>query len=321
MLANPKRKKRMNCRYWQPAQAESFNPGNRWSCVLVIAALVIELLIAPPAALAELAANEVPPESGTIILAQAETQSEARAMVNLMNQLDGLNRDLNKLRGKIEELNNSVLNAEKRQKDMYLDLDTRLRRIESSNAELATTTKRAGESMSVLQGRIDQIEQSDANGTLLSTQGANRAADPAQTNVASAAPPSGGSQRMNAVVHGAYEEAMVKYRAREYQDAINAFQVIVTRFPEHDLAVNAQYWTGDSFYQLRAYRAAIDAQKLLIATYPKSSKVPDALLNMGSAQLGLGDAVSARWSWEQLIANFPESRSAVKAGDRLKRLP
>jgi len=320
MLANPKRKNRMNCRYWQPAQAESFNPGNRWSCVLVIAAFVIELLIAPPAALAEPAAYEVPPESGTIILAQAETQSEARAMVNLMNQLDGLNRDLNKLRGKIEELNNSVLNAEKRQKDMYLDLDTRLRRIETSNTELATTTKRAGKSLLDLQGRIDQLEQSAANGTPLSTPGANRATDPAQTNVASA-PPSGGSQRMNAVVHGAYEEAMVKYRAREYQDAINAFQVIVTRFPEHDLAVNAQYWTGDSFYQLRAYRAAIDAQKLLIATYPKSSKVPDALLNMGSAQLGLGDAVSARRSWEQLIANFPESRSAVKAGDRLKRLP
>jgi len=306
MLANPKRKKRMNCR--------------NCSRVLVTAALVIELLIVPPAVLAEPAGYKAPSEGGTIILAQAETQSEARAMVNLMNQLDGLNRDLNKLRGKIEELNNSVLNAEKRQKDMYLDLDTRLRRIESSNAELATTTKRAGESMSVLQGRIDQIEQSAANGTLLSTQGANRAADPAQTNVASA-PPSGGSQRVNAVVHGAYEEAMVKYRAREYQDAINAFQVIVTRFPEHDLAVNAQYWTGDSFYQLRAYRAAIDAQKLLIATYPKSSKVPDALLNMGSAQLGLGDAVSARWSWEQLIANFPESRSAVKASDRLKRLP
>ena len=274
----------------------------------------------PPAALAEPAADEAPPESSMIILAQAETQSEARAMVNLMNQLDGLNRDLNTLRGKIEELNNSILNAEKRQKDMYLDLDTRLRRFETSNAELATTAKKAGEAMSVLQGRIDQLEQSAINGTRLTVPDANRAGEAPPANVASA-PSSGGSQRMNAVVHGAYEEAMVKYRAREYQDAIKAFQVIVTRFPEHDLAGNAQYWTGDSYYQLRAYRSAIDAQKLLIATNPKSSKVPDALLNMGSAQLGLGDAVSARHSWEQLIANYPQSRSAVKAGDRLKRLP
>lgn len=310
----------MNCRYWQPAQAESFNSGNHWSSVLVFAALVIGLLTAPPAALAEPAAYEAPPESGAIILAQAETQSEARAMVNLMNQLDALNRDLNNLRGKIEELNNSVLNAEKRQKDMYLDLDTRLRRIETFNAELATTAKRAGESMSVLQERIDQLEKSAANGTRLGSPDTDRAGDPTQTNVASAPSP-GGSQRMNEIVHGAYEEAMVKYRAREYQDAIKAFQVIVTRFPEHDLAVNAQYWTGDSFYQLRAYRAAIDAQKLLIATYPRSAKVPDALLNIGSAQLGLGDAVSARRSWEQLVANFPESRAAVKASDRLKRLP
>ena len=287
----------MNCRYRPPAQARPFNPGNRRSCAAVIAALVIELLAAPCVALAEPEAYAVPPESNSIItLAQAETQSEARAMVNLMNQLDGLNRDLNKLRGTIEELNNSILNAEKRQKDMYLDLDTRLRRIETSNAELTANVKEFGEAMSVQQRRIDQLEQSAADGTLFTAPDVGKAVGQAQTNVAKT-PSSGDTQRMNTVVYTAYEEAMVKYRAREYQDAIKAFQVIVTRFPEHPLAVNAQYWTGDSFYQLRAYRAAIDAQKLLIASHPESSKVPDALLNIGSAQLGLGDAVSARQSW------------------------
>ena len=35
-----------------------------------------------------------------------------------------------KLRGQLEVLNNGLENAQKRQRDMYLDLDTRLRRIE-----------------------------------------------------------------------------------------------------------------------------------------------------------------------------------------------
>jgi tol-pal system protein YbgF len=310
----------MNNRCRLPVQAKPFKSGNRWSGASVIAPLALVLLTASPVVLAEPAANAGTLESSTIILAQAETQSEARAMVNLMNQLDGLNRDLNKLRGSIEELNNKILNAEDRQRDMYLDLDTRLRRIETSNAELAGTVKKAGEALSATQGRIDQLERSAANGTPYVPPGGGNAGDPAGTNVAKT-PSSASSERMNAVVHGAYEEAMVKYRAREYQGAIKAFQVIATRFPEHPLAANAQYWTGDSFYQLRAYRAAIDAQSLLIAAYPESAKVPDALLNMGSAQLGLGDAVAARQSWEQLIANYPESRSAVKAADRLKRLP
>ncbi len=272
-------------------------------------------LAAPQPALAESVADSEAVESRPIILAQAESETEARAMVNLMNQLDGLNRDLNKLRGKLEELNNSILNAEKRQRDMYLDLDTRLRRIETSSAETSDIAKKAGEAVSAMQARIDQLETSAATGTPYVAPDGERAGDPAGT------PPPGNSERMNAVVHGTYEDAMLKYRAREYQDAIKAFQAIVTRFTQHPLAANAQYWTGDSFYQLRAYRAAIDAQKLLIATYPESAKVPDSLLNMGSAQLGLGDADTARQSWQRLIEEYPGSRAAAKAADRLKRLP
>jgi tol-pal system protein YbgF len=302
------------------ARAAQYRSAKFGLYAFVIAAFAINSLATFPVALAEPAANPAHSESRTIILAQAETQSEARAMVNLMNQLDGLNRDLNKLRGKIEELSNNILNAEKRQKDMYLDLDTRLRRIEATNTELAENARKAGEAMSAMQVRIDQLERSAANASSGGSPDVTNEDDLSATDGAGK-PSSGGSQRMNAVVHSAYEEAMVKYRERAYQDAIKAFQVIVTRFPEHPLAANAQYWTGDSFYQLRAYRAAIDAQKLLLVSYPDSGKVPDALLIMGSAQLGLGDAVAARQSWEQVMANYPESRAAAKAADRLKRLP
>ena len=277
-------------------------------------ALAIALLTVPAVTLAEPAAYQTPVQGNAIIVAQANTKSDARAMVNLMNQLDGLNRELNKLRGKIEELGNSILNAEKRQKDMYLDLDTRLRRIETTNAQSAQQTKRTSELLSALQGRIDHIEQSAATGAATSARDPGTSGEQTQAGAT-------GAQATNAVVHRAYEEAMAKYRARQYQDAIDAFQVIVSQYPTHPLAVNAQYWTGDSFYQLRAYRSAVDAQKFLVETYPDSAKAPDALLNMGSAQLGLGDAASARQSWERLIATYPASRAAAKAGDRLKRLP
>ena len=87
-------------------------------------------------------------------------------MVQLMNQIDGLNRELNKLRGKVEELNNSILNAEKRQRDMYLDLDTRLRRLESSNTEILGETKKTTGTLSDLQTRVERLEQAAATGTI-----------------------------------------------------------------------------------------------------------------------------------------------------------
>lgn len=287
-------------------------PGTLCTCLLVAA------LAAAPAP-AESNDSTTHAHQRAIIVAQANTQSEARAMVQLMNQLGALNREVSKLRGKVEELSNSILNAEKRQKDMYLDLDTRLRRIETSNADIADKSRKTNETLSALQLRIDRLEKAAASNASTNVPEAG-AGDLAPRNVAGAAPAST-TQGSNAAVQRAYEEAMAKYRAQAYQDAINAFQVIVRQYPKHPLSANAQYWTGDAFYQLRAYRSAIDAQKLVIASYPDSNKAPDALLNMGSAQLGLGDAASARQSWEQLIANYPASTAAAKAESRLKRLP
>ncbi len=286
---------------------------------LCLRLLVTAVVAVPAAALAQLSDPGTRTQHDAIVVAQANTQSEARAMVQLMNQLGALNREVSKLRGKVEELSNNILNAEKRQKDMYLDLDTRLRRIETSNADIADKSGKANETLSALQLRIDRLEKAAASGASTNVPEAD-AGDLAQHSVVGAAP-AATAPGSNAAVQRAYEEAMAKYRAQAYQDAINAFQVIVRQYPKHPLSANAQYWTGDAFYQLRAYRSAIDAQKLLIASYPDSNKAPDALLNMGSAQLGLGDAASARQSWEQLIANYPASTAAAKAESRLKRLP
>ena len=51
--------------------------------------------------------------------------------------------------------------------------------------------------------------------------------------------------------------------------------------------------------------------------YPDSAKVPDALLNIGSAQSELGDNAAARKTLEELIARHPQSEAAAKAKQRL----
>jgi len=251
-----------------------------------------------------------------IVLAQADSgKADARAMVQLVNQIEAFNRELNKLRGKVEELQNSVINAEKRQKDMYLDLDTRLRRIESSNTSIANDATKITEAMKALQGRVEKLEQSAAAGAAaMSTAPVAATGETEPTTDALSA-------GANAAVYQAYEAAMGLYRGAKYQDAIAAFQAIVNQNPQHPLAVNAQYWTGDAYYQLRAYRSAIDAQKQLIERYPNGNKVPDAMLNMGSAYIGLGELQTARELWDKLIANYPGSRAAANARERLERLP
>src|SRR5277367_3552461 len=59
-----------------------------------------------------------------------EEAFKSQALLDLFTQIEALKVDMNKLRGEIEVLNNNVENTSKRQRDMYLDLDTRVRRFE-----------------------------------------------------------------------------------------------------------------------------------------------------------------------------------------------
>ena len=261
-------------------------------------------------------------QQAEIRLAQAESQTGGRGMVQLLNQVDALNAELNKLRGRIEELGHGVSTAEKRQRDMYLDLDTRMRRVEQN---AAASQKKEQEMIAALEERLRKLEQSVQ---AMQTQPAIPA--PVNTGAASEAPPPSGATTAAATTTAvapaadspqrAYETAMGSYRASDYQAAINGFLGFLKMHPQHTLAANAQYWTGDAYFQLRDYKSAIEAQRKLLSTYPESAKIPDALLNLGSAELGIGDAAAARKTWEDLIAKHPNTDAAEKAKQRLARL-
>src|SRR6185503_11113276 len=55
---------------------------------------------------------------------------DRRALVELSTQLEALRNDIARLRGQVELLQNQVETADKRSKDLYVDIDTRLRKLE-----------------------------------------------------------------------------------------------------------------------------------------------------------------------------------------------
>ena len=54
-----------------------------------------------------------------------------------VNRTDSTNQDVDKLRGVTEELRNEITNAQKRDKDRYVDLDARLRKLEPAEVTIA----------------------------------------------------------------------------------------------------------------------------------------------------------------------------------------
>lgn len=64
----------------------------------------------------------------------ADKEQSIRSTLDLQIQMETLNAELRKLRGQNEEFRHDLQDAEKRQKDFYIDLDTRLRHIEKGTA-------------------------------------------------------------------------------------------------------------------------------------------------------------------------------------------
>ena len=285
-------------------------------------------------------------------VAQAEPSPGNRGVVQLLNQVEALNGELNRLRGQMEVLSNDINNAQKRQRDMYVDLDTRLRRIEQGGAG-----KKDQDANAALEERIRKLEQGSATPASIPQPVTSAAAvpvnppppaataaaaapvaapatataaasspSPANPGTAAAAtsssslPPASLSSTDQAAIQRSYDNAYSNYRLSDYPSAIRGFDAFLKSYPKHALAPNAQYWIGESYAHLKQYRDAIDAERRLLGAYPDSAKASDALLIIGTAEGSLGDNAAARKTFEELIAKYPASDAAEKAKGRLSKL-
>jgi tol-pal system protein YbgF len=219
--------------------------------------------------------------------------SASNPALELAGNLDTLRQELKQMRGQIEVLGNDVQMAGKRQRDMYVDLDARMKRLEQPPATAEAAPASPAPAAASAAGAAA------AGGT-----------QPAPAPSPPAPPASDAETRV-------YEAAQNQRKIGNYQGAIAAFRNFIAQYPRSPLAHRAQYWIGDSYYNLRDFKGAIASQQRLISSYPNSASVPDALLNIASSQLELGDTAGARKTLDKLVARYPASEAAEKARRRL----
>lgn len=213
-------------------------------------------------------------------------------VVELVRQLEGVNDEIARLRGQLEVLANDNQQIQKRQRDFYLDLDSRLKRLEGGPAASAPGAASPAEAGSAAAGAA----------------------------TIAAAPPRAPTKDDQAREVKAYDAASNLFRRNDFASAIDAFRAFVKDYPSSPLAPNAGYWIGISYANMRDYRSALAAQEELITKYPQSPKAPDALLAIAAIQSEQGDTGSARNTLEDIIARFPGTEAAGKARTRLTAL-
>ncbi len=75
------------------------------------------------------------------IAAAASAATDRSALLDLASQIESLRNDLARMRGQLEVIGNQVETADRRQKDLYLDVDTRLRKLEQTRDQPAAAEK------------------------------------------------------------------------------------------------------------------------------------------------------------------------------------
>lgn len=224
-------------------------------------------------------------------LAGQEKAQRAQGM-EMLSQLEAMRNEMAKLRGQIEEHAHGIEATQKRQRDLYVDLDSRLRLLEQQRAAQPVVPP------VVEEGKSGKGKKSSAKAAEVPVDAAPAMADP--------------------VAEGkAYDAAFNLFRVGNYQGALAAFQSFIQSYPKSPLAPSSQYWIGNSYFNLKDFDAAIASQQALISQYPKSPKVPDAMLNIATCQQNQGDMDAARKMLEDLVAKFPLSDAGEKAKKRL----
>ena len=66
---------------------------------------------------------------------QLERRLDSRSLMDMLNQITSLQDQIQQLRGDIEVQNHKLENLQKHQRDLYLDIDRRLHRLETGGVE------------------------------------------------------------------------------------------------------------------------------------------------------------------------------------------
>jgi tol-pal system protein YbgF len=117
-----------------------------------------------------------------------------------------------------------------------------------------------------------------------------------------------------------FDSARADYYAGQWSLAIQGFETYIKTFPKSDLADDAQYYIGETYYSSGRFREAVAAYDRVIANYPSSNTLPDTYYKRGLALNSLGQVPQARESFDFVVKTYPDSDAGHLAKQALDRL-
>lgn len=218
-------------------------------------------------------------------LIRMERVIDNQSLIELATRVDQLQAETQALRGEIETLVFQTEGADSRQRELYVDVDTRLQALEEGQRQASAVQLPPA----ALRGFPDGAPPSVSSGLA-------------------------GSDQDN------YQMAFELLRDGRYAESATAFDRFLTVYSSSPLADNAQYWLAETYYVQRQFTTALGAFQEVVDAYPQSAKLPDALLKIGFCNYELQQWGAARDALQRVARDFPATTAARMATQRIERI-
>lgn len=233
-------------------------------------------------------------------------------------QMTQLTQGLDSLRTQVEVMNArdsvSARTLEETRRELAEQHDMLL----STRATASSASRQTDETLGRLEGKLDDIMarfriQSERQPVQRPSEPA-----PAQPGPGGTAPPATGAPGGPAPTQ-VYDQATTDLTQGRYAMALTGYREFLRRFPEHDLADNAQYGSGECFFAQAQFDSALVEYSRVGATWGRGDRAPASLYKLGLCEERLGRMADASRTFQDLVARFPQSGEAQLARDRLSR--
>lgn len=199
-----------------------------------------------------------------------EAVVQGQGFADMQNQIEALKQELAELKGELEVATHNIETTQQRQKDLYTDTDTRLRKIESN----ATTSATATDPNIASAPAVTTVEEKDvvafSEADSLSKSAKHKEAFAAFDLFLKEHPTS------RLVPDALYGMGYSQFALKNYKSSIATQQKLVFMHPESVKVADALYNMANSQIQISQIASAKKTLKDLIEKHPNAEIIPSA---------------------------------------------
>jgi len=245
----------------------------------------------------------------------AMSPPDSASAVNYEVRISQIEDQMRTITGQIEEVSYNVDQLKRRLETLASDIDQRLGALEHGGQTAAAAPARGAPPAAPRGAGANPSEppsQSGVLGQLAANADKQVAAAPAAATATIGTLPEGTAQEQ-------YNYAFGLLRQANYPAAEQALRSFLQRHPNDQLAGNAQYWLGETYFVRKDYNNAAAVFAEGYQKYPKGGKAPDNLLKLGMSLGNLGQKADACRAFQRLDRDFPISPVKDRAADEKKK--